>query len=1357
LLREETLPDILRATAWRTPDHPAILWGERVVSYAELDATSDLLAYELRRRGASADRIVGLFLPRGADLLIAQAGISKSGAAWLPLDADVPRERVKACLESADAWGLVTCRDWLPFLRELAGPVWAVEDLLEQAELPGGDGQPPGPRPSDPAYVIYTSGSTGQPKGIVISHRSICHFLRAENDSLGVRAADRVYQGFSVAFDMSFEEIWISYLVGATLWIAPAESIGDPDHLASAALRHRLTVLHAVPTLMGLIDDPLPTVRLINLGGEACPDALVGRLARPGRELFNTYGPTETTVSATLARLAPGRPVTIGTPLPNYGLMVLDESRRPLPAGEVGELAVFGPGVAIGYLGRPELTADRFMANPFAVTPEEVRVYRTGDLGRIESDGQITYLGRGDGQVKVRGFRVELGEIEAALADQPGVAAAAVVLRPSSVGDELVGFVVPGADANGHLAPAALRKVLASRLPAYMVPGRIEIVGQLPRLASGKIDRKALRDVSLDPATVPGRSGSHAPRNRDEAALYSALEELFPAGVIGPDADFFDDLGGHSLLVARLVSSLRSDPGYAEMSIQDVYRQRRLRAIAETMQQRRERNRPRGALPRVPVSMLRRALCGLAQAVAMPFLVVLRMASWLAPFFVYHYFTGDEGDSIALAAVFSVAMFLAVQVGTFGVAILGKWLIAGRLRAGRYPLWGWTHFRWWFSSRLCELPPLDLLTGTPLLVWYLRALGARIGRDVQIDSLDLQAPDLLTVEPGANIGMMVHIANARAERGELVLGPVRIDRDAVVESYAVLEDNTAVGAGACLGGLSALASGCQVPRGETWEGSPARLVERARVELPPRPSFSPFAKLVQLGFFSVASLAVSTLFFITVFPCFILIDWTDGNLWNLYEVGAHPILSFGFYFLLGIPASMVLVLATVLLAAGLRRVIGRQSAGRSAVYGLGYCRKWLLSRIYDASLGVLHGLFASVFAPCWMRLMGARVGRGAEVSTAAGVIPDLLTLGEQCFIADGVLLGDEEQRGGWMILSPTSIGDRSFVGNGAYVSDGADVPHDVLIGAQTRTPDDEQLRPGQTWMGSPALLLPARECLAGFDHSLTFEPTWRRRVGRGTVEALRIVLPLAFITASGYLIVHAVMPIAEQERWLEMAAALAVAGCLFGWASFLLVAVLKWALIGRYQPRSAPMWSPFVWLSEAVTNVYESLAVPNFLGFLRGTPMLPWALRVLGARIEHGVFLDTTDLTEFDCVRIGEEAELNAWCGPQTHLFVDRVMKIGEVDIGARVTIGPSSTILYDTRIGECTQLGPLTLVAKGERVPAGTRWTGSPAVPVVEQDDSTDEITKALRTRGVPAPHLSQSHESERMAPRRTMFRRRD
>ena len=356
-----------------------------------------------------------------------------------------------------------------------------------------------------------------------------------------------------------------------------------------------------------------------------------------------------------------------------------------------------------------------------------------------------------------------------------------------------------------------------------------------------------------------------------------------------------------------------------------------------------------------------------------------------------------------------------------------------------------------------------------------------------------------------------------------------------------------------------------------------------------------------------------------------------------------------------------------------------------------------------------------MFVPLWLRFLGVKVGRDSEISTAEGIVPELLTLGDDCFIADGAMIGDEEQRGGWMILQPTSIGHRSFVGNGAYMPDGSNIPDAVLIGVQTRTPRNEQMQSGQTWMGSPPILLPAREQTAGFPESLTFRPSMLRRVARGGVEALRIVVPLALAIASGYTTVALVLPIAEHHGWgLHVLAALGIAGCLYGLLSFLFVAAAKWLLVGRYRPRAQPMWTPFVWVSEAVTNFYESLAVPNLLNNLRGTPFLPLALRLLGARIGRGVFMDTTDLTEFDCVTIGDEAELNAWCGPQTHLFEDRVMKIGHVDIGARVTVGARTTILYDTHVGDDVRLGPLTLIAKGERLPAGTSWSGSPAAPVV-------------------------------------------
>ncbi len=257
------------------------------------------------------------------------------------------------------------------------------------------------------------------------------------------------------------------------------------------------------------------------------------------------------------------------------------------------------------------------------------------------------------------------------------------------------------------------------------------------------------------------------------------------------------------------------------------------------------------------------------------------------------------------------------------------------------------------------------------------------------------------------------------------------------------------------------------------------------------------------------------------------------------------------------------------------------------------------------------------------------------------------------------------------------------------------------------------MRSGQTWLGSPPLLLPAREQQADFPESLTFHPSPTRRLARGVVELLRIVLPLALVIAAACVMIFTIIPIADEFGWgFRVALALGVAGCSFGIGSLLLVAALKWALIGRYEPRTVPMWTPFVWISEAVTNIYEAIAVPNLLAVLCGTPMLPWGLRLLGTRIGKGVFMNTTDVTEFDCVHIGDEAELNVWCGPQTHLFEDRVMKIGRVEIGARVSVGAGSTILYDTSVGDDVRLRPLTLVAKGERLPPASCWEGSPAAP---------------------------------------------
>jgi len=1309
-IRKEVLADLFEATARRLPAKTALHFGDRALSYGNLDDLADRVAARLIEAGVRPGQILGLWLPRGIDLLVMQLGIAKAGAAWLPFDSETPVDRIKVCLDDAQAAGLLTCAASADLLAELACPVWTAEALASPLAAPGPRRQ--GLRPEHPAYVIYTSGSTGKPKGIQINQGAICHFLRSENAVLGIREDDRVYQGFSVAFDMSFEEIWISYLVGATLWLAPREVSADPEALPQALIEQQVSVLHAVPTLLALFTRDIPKLRLINLGGEACPEALVARWARPGRQVFNTYGPTEATVSASLAELHAGQPVTIGRPLPNYGLMVIDPAvdngLRLLARGETGELCITGPGVAAGYLGRPDLTAEKFLANPWATGSQDARLYRTGDLARIDADGCVQCLGRTDDQVKIRGFRVELGEIEAALCLQPGVGTAAVLLRQDEGIERLVAYLV--ADSVVLPTPGNLRSALAESLPPYMVPVHLETLPEMPRLTSGKIDRKALRVRPLEFAAGLG-ADSDEPDTPAEEILFAELAKLFPGQAIRRAADFFADLGGHSLFAARLASALRAHPRFASFTVRDVYQQRTIGRLAEALGETADRNKAAETAWQAP-SAIKRWLCGAAQAATIPGLVVLRMAQWLAPFFTYHFFTGDPGDSIALAITVSVAVFLLATAVEFAIAAAGKWLILGRLKPGRYPLWGLTYFRWWLADRLIEGAPVYMLSGSPLLVWWLRALGARIGNDAIIGSVTMRAHDLVRIGDNVSIGNAVNFENVRAERGELVVGPITLGANAYLGSYAVLEGNTALGEWAHLDGQSALSDGMSVPARRVWSGSPA--CDTGAFDpstLRPRPAVSETRLARENLFFVLGVLATAILFFIPVFPTFILVDWLDDSYpWMQSSDIAFQLIK---YFLLSFPATAVLIVCTVLLSAALRwSLMPRLQAGSWPIHGNIYCSRWLVNQIQEASLNVLHGVYATVYAPWWYRLLGAKVGRDAEISTAQGLIPDLLTLGDETFIADAVLLGDEEIDGGWMCLQPTVISRRSFVGNGAYVPDGTVIPENVLIGVHSRTPENARMRPGDTWLGSPAINLPAREQSSGFPEELTFRPSAQRRLGRGLVEACRIITPHAAVIAVGYTVVLHVMPLAEAGRWGAVAWYLNTAGLLYGVGAFLFVALLKWALMGRYDKRSQPMWTPFVWLSEGITNLYEGITVPNFMRYLRGTPWLPLAFRLLGSRIGRGVYLDTTDFTEFDCVHIGDYSELNALTCPQTHLFEDRIMKVDHVRIGRHVTLGPRSSVLYSAQVADNARLGPLTLVMKGESIPASSHWHGCPAAP---------------------------------------------
>ncbi len=1310
-LRDELLAEIFAATVAARPEAVALRSGRFTHTYAEVDALATGIARGLLRRGLRPGAVAGLWMPRGPELLIAQVAVAKTGAAWLPFDADAPVDRIATCLADADAVLLLTDEAF----RTRAGdavpcPALAASELVDAADTQAVDARALGATPAHPAYVIYTSGSTGTPKGIVVTGANICHYLRAANDLYRIEPADVVFQGASVAFDLSMEEIWIPYLVGASLVVASAATLGEADKLPDLMTAAGVTVLDTVPTLLGIITQDVPSLRLIILGGEACPPTVAERWCRPGRRIYNSYGPTEATVVATAAEVKPGEPVTIGGPIANYTCAVVDEGLKLLPRGVEGELLIGGPGVVRGYLKRDALTAEKFVANPFGNAEADPRLYRSGDAVVMDEAGRISFRGRIDDQVKVRGFRVELGEIEARLAALPGVGQAAVVLRTDDGLDQLVAFLVPARDTGpAALEPKTIRAALRADLPPYMVPGRFERVPDLPRLSSGKADRKALKLLPL--AAPAATEAQEEPRTPTEAALLDAAKAVLPAQAIPFDADFFTDLGGHSLLAARFLSVVRQTPALAALTLQDMYGLRTLRALAGALEGRAAAS---GGTPQnldfPKPSLRRRFLCGLAQAAALPFIIALMTFQWLGVFISYMLLT-DSDASFFEEAVSLVGIYVLINLATVAIAVGGKWLILGRTRPGRYPLWGTYFYRWWLTQRLVSLTHPKWFQGSPVMRWFLRALGARVGADAIIGDIDVGAFDLLDVGDNASIGGKVKFNNARVEGATFILGETRVGRDSYVGTSCVIEDDVVIGEGVELRDLGAVAAGSRLGDWEVWDGSPARFVERVEPgSLDRLPWASAPRRATQAALYVAMLLVIPPLGLLPTFPAFWVFDqldtWMDVPDVDRFTYWASlPVLAW--------PTAFVLVLLTVALIAAIRWVVlPRVTEGRSSVHSWFYVRKWLVALATEITLDTLSSLFATVYMRGWYRLMGARIGKDAEISTNLSGRYDLIDIGEKCFIADEVVLGDEEIRRGWMILKKVKTGARVFVGNDGVVPVGAIIPDGALIGIKSKPPENDLMSPGDTWFGTPPIKLPVRQRFDGGGANWTYEaPRWKKFM-RAVFEAVHISLPTMLFVTFGTWSVELIGPRLLDGRYAQSAILFVLVSTLISLAMTAVVIAVKWLTMGRYEPTVQPMWSWWAMRTEAVAVMYWGLAGKVLLDHLRGTPFLPWLLRLFGARFGEGVYMDMTDITEFDCVSVGSFASLNALSALQTHLYEDRVMKVGRVVVGEGVTVGAGSTVLYDTHVGDYARLGPLTLVMKGEAIPAHSEWAGSPAEP---------------------------------------------
>ena len=1310
LLRDEVLSELIAATVARRPQRTAIVAGDKSWSYRALDEEATAWARGLARAGIGPGHVVGLWLPRGANVLIAQIAVAKTGAAWLPFDADAPADRIASCLEDAGARLLLTAPCFLERLTGLDCPVRTPADLVDAADTTIINPRLRGLTPDHPAYLIYTSGSTGKPKGVAITHRNICHYLRSANTVYGIGADDVVFQGASVAFDLSMEEIWIPYLVGATLWVASADVLSQTDRLGAILNAARVTVLDTVPTLLAMLDGDVPSLRAVILGGEACPAGLIDRWSRPGRRIFNSYGPTEATVVATIAELKAGEPVTIGRPIPNYTCYIVDEAMQPVAPGVEGELLLGGPGIAGGYLARPELTAQKFIANPFPLAAGDPVLYRTGDAATFDANGQIEFRGRIDDQVKIRGFRVELGEIEAAIADLPGVAQAATVLRTDGGIDQLAAFVrsQPNAVFDEDFARVSLR----ARLPAYMVPQHFEVIDALPTMISGKLDRKALKALPL--TFKASDETQEDPRSKTEAMLLIAAQDIFPGRAIPFDADFFTDLGGHSLLAARFISAVRQTAALAGITLKDMYAERSLRKLGHALDARAKKIATAAPVAPIdnsfePVPLSRRFLCGLAQAAAMPVILTLTTGQWLAVYVSYLYVTPDDA-SFLLDAATIVALLAGFQIFNITLAVAVKWLVIGRTKPGRYPLWGVYYYRIWLVQRFAMLAHESWLQGTPFYRYYLRLMGAKIGKDAMLGGqLKFEAHDLVSIGANATIGSRSDIAAIKVVGNEYIIGPIEIGEGATIGGSCVLENNVRIGRFAELADVTAVLEGVVIPDFEIWEGSPARktgTVSPESIVPPPAPSL--MIRLVQQVVYLLAIILIPPLGLVPLIPAFYIIERLDAVVSQFVDVNY-------LYYLpaLAWPAAMcdiVLVAAFVTLLRWL--ILPRVRPGTFSVHSWFYLRKWAFSLAMEAVLDVLGALYATVYMRTWYRAMGMKIGKDSEVSTSFPGLYDLVEIGDKCFIADLAVVGEEEIKQGWMTLDRVTTGDQVFIGNAAIVPPGSHLGSRSLIGVYTRAPGGDKVGEGETWYGSPAIKLPLRQSFASKNTALTFEPTRLMRIRRAVVEAFNASFPTMALISFGMTCVEILKPWMDDigEHFITVALFIVAMSVGISVLMALVGVAQKWLMMGVYEPTQQPMWSWWALRTEAVAVCYDAMCSQGLFSYLSGTPMLPWFMRLFGVKIGKGVFLNCTDITEFDCVTIGDHAAINAGALLQTHLYEDRQMKVGRIKIGKGVSLGPGSLVLYDTEVGDNASLAGLTTVMKGEYLPANSNWSGSPA-----------------------------------------------
>ncbi|PNG94425.1 Pls/PosA family non-ribosomal peptide synthetase [Streptomyces malaysiensis] len=1327
-------------------DRLAVDAGDIALTYAQLDERANRLARLLLAEGVRPGDRVGLLLDEPVDAYTGMLAVLKAHAVYVPLDMGFPPDRLSSIVSDASVRLLLSHS-------RLAGRTGRLPDSVDvlhldrvrarvAEQLPGRLGPPAVGEPADDlCYVIYTSGTTGRPKGVAVGHAAVCNFVRVASEVYGITGEDRVYQGMTIAFDFSVEEIWVPWMAGATVVPRPAGPGLLGAELDAFLRNRRVSALCCVPTLLATLDENASELRFLLVSGEPCPQDLVTRWSRPGRRFLNVYGPTEATVTATWTPLAPGRPVTIGVPLPTYSVAVLDPERDTvLPPGTLGEIAIGGIGLAGGYLNRPEATARTFVPD-FLGIPQNPsgRIYRTGDLGRINACGEVEHHGRIDTQVKIRGYRVELTEIESVLLRVPGIAQAVVSDRETTSGTvELCAYYTTcrGATVDPGRALAELRE----RLPGYMVPAYVERLASIPMLPSGKADRHRLPPPT-GPRRYTVRGDGAAPRTAAERALAERLAGVLGVERVSVDSHFFDDLGANSLLMARFNAEVRGCPGLPGVSMKDVYLHptvRRLAAAlteapppardasperAEPSPERAELSPEHAAPPRPAapdasatpaVGTLRYALCAVLQLLA--FLVYVCLASvaldvgtsWMAR---GQGWLGVYERAVGLGAV--------ALIGASLLPIAVKWALVGRWKPRRIRLWSLAYVRFWCVRTLIAANPLARLTvGTPLYTLYLRALGARIGpRALVFTRWAPICTDLLTVGADTVIRQESFLNGYRACDGAIETGPVTIGAGAFVGEHSTLDIGVRLGDGAQLGHASSLHEGQSVPAGERWYGSPARpapegyeylTVPPARCGRLRRVCHSVVMLLVLTATVGVAEVVVAALLESRPALVHTVTGAVGPDSWRYYADG------------LEIAAGMVLGLALLgsVLVPVLSRLLSRLLAADTVhpLYGVRFALQRTVVRLANIRFYIF--LFGDSSAIThYLKALGYRLAPVEQTGTNFGTmlrheVPALSRVGTGTMVSDGLSVANTEFSSTSFRTAPVTIGRHNYLGNNIVYPAGGRTGDNCLLATKVMIPVSGPVRENTGLLGSPPIEIPRSvERDHRFDHLGTGTELRHRLAAKNRHNAVTMALFLAVrcLYVCGLLLI-AMLPLAGNGAlyWPETVGT-ALLELAFTVGFFVLV---ERAVVGFHalRPRFCSVYERSFWRHERYWKVPSIV----YLLLFNGTPVKPLVWRMLGVRMGHRVFDDGCRILERTLTRIGDDCVLNAGSVLQAHSLEEGVFKSDHIAIGDGCTIGTSAFVHYGVVVEDHARLDADAFLMKGEHIPSYARWRGNPAAALV-------------------------------------------